>query len=726
MDKKNEEKELISLDEIKNFQLDENEINDLNSKLDENFLINDIIYYEQTKKIKFKGTIIDKEYEGRGILYSLIGNDYYIYKNGYFKNGKLEGFGRYTEYKGKTIIGFFKNDICIKGIIKNNNIKEIEFKFNPDEKSVIGIEFYPNGNIKRKMEYEYKYRLISKNYSNGILYDEINNIIYSWLLKDFKPKEANNINIYNKYGKKIYYGNILNYKYHGKGIENYKNSEIAYFDGIFNDGDYDEGIIYDPNGKKIYEGKFMNNNPIISKNIKLFNLDGTLLYEGDLLDGMYYNYGKMFDDHKLIYEGGFLKGKYNNFGKQYKGDKLLYEGEFLEGLYHGYGKLIGKYEGNFSNGLYEGKGIIYKNNSYIKAIFKQGVINDDNVQEFRYSCLGEYLFFEGSIINNEYNGYGKIYYINKNLYYQGNFIEGEIKGKGVKYYENGVKKIEGIFNKINECKGIYYNPKGDKIYEGVIIDEIPFNGKNLIVYDDNTNKIFEGDIKNGKYEGYGIEYFNLIKDKILYEGFFENNYYQIEDLNYDGDKEINIFIYSFQIGHLSCEFVEQFLNDFFHSETEGEKIFNFEYRNIKFKTSMIYRENRNGSINFWEYYLLKCSKIIILVIEIDEYTDIDYKYYKACEYIKIFKSKNQDALIYIIVSGKNRSEDMGKFFKSREKAKELIINGKIDKYYIFNLKTNDRAFENIKKNLIIDYVQIYIKNQQKFSKNKILFKYLNF
>ena len=119
-----------------------------------------------------------------------------------------------------------------------------------------------------------------------------------------------------------------------------------------------------------------------------------------------------------------------------------------------------------------------------------------------------------------------------------------------------------------------------------------------------------------------------------------------------------------------------------------------------------------------DYYSLKLSKIIILVIEIDEideYNDrIDRLGYLAFEYIEEFKSKNQDSSIYIIDIGKNRCKDMCKFIKFREQAKQLIINVKIDKYFAFNLKTNDRAFENIKKNLIIDYVQIYNKTKQKF------------
>ena len=47
----------------------------------------------------------------------------------------------------------------------------------------------------------------------------------------------------------------------------------------------------------------------------------------------------------------------------------------------------------------------------------------------------------------------------------------------------------------------------------------------MIVKENNTNKIYEGEIYNGAYEGYGIEYCPLVKDMIIYKGYFSNNYY---------------------------------------------------------------------------------------------------------------------------------------------------------------------------------------------------------
>ena len=722
-----DEAKLIPLEEIKKFKIDINEINNLNNKLDEDFIIDTILYHDVLKKeIKFKGTLINNVYEGRGILYE---NNSTL--NGYFKNGKLEGFGRYDKENGKKfIIGYFKNGECIKGIIKYKNYIKYEYEFKPEQNSYIGIEYSSDGNIQRKMEYDFQFGFpIPKDYSFGILYDNFNNIIYSGLLKNLKPRESKNLAIYNKYGIKMYFGNISNFLYNGKGIVYYNNSDEIYFKGIFNYGNYNEGILFDPKENKIYEGKFMNNFPSDSKNIKLFNLDKKLIYVGDIKDGLYDNYGKIYNKNgNLIYEGELLKGKYNKHGKIYKnnGYSIVYEGEFLNGLYHGYGKLIGEYEGYFSNGFYEGEGIKYEKNRYIKAIFQKGKINDINARIYKYSCLETYLYFEGNIKNNTFDGFGKIYYQNKNLLFQGNFENGNVCGKGVKYYETGAKKIEGIFDSLNKCQGFYYNPDGIKIYEGEIINDIPFNVDNIIIYDDNTNKIFEGNIKNGKYEGPGKEYFNLINDKILYEGTFKNNYFIEQNLDYYETKRIKILVTSYQRGYHSCEFVEKLITGkvgSFSGYTEGEKIYNFEYNCRQFSSEMNFFDDLyklKARYNFFNKG--KNIKIFIFVVDIS----LDEKSIDEPYIYDSLKSINPGTIIYLIVKGIDQCEDKGKFLNFRNQARTLIIKNIITKYFELSLSTGE-GFENLKKNLIIDSaLKSRLKLEKSFFKNEKLLKYINF
>ena len=74
-----------------------------------------------------------------------------------------------------------------------------------------------------------------------------------------------------------------------------------------------------------------------------------------------------------------------------------------------------------------------------------------------------------------------------------------MNGKGIKYYKNGNVKIKGKFSSNICLEGEYYNPNGNKIYEGEFKNDIPKESKKIIIYDNNTNKIYEGEIHDGKY-----------------------------------------------------------------------------------------------------------------------------------------------------------------------------------------------------------------------------------
>lgn len=45
-----------------------------------------------------------------------------------------------------------------------------------------------------------------------------------------------------------------------------------------------------------------------------------------------------------------------------------------------------------------------------------------------------------------------------------------------------------------------------KIYKGIIKNEIPINIQNIKIYNDYTYQIYEGDIKNDKYEACFLKY----------------------------------------------------------------------------------------------------------------------------------------------------------------------------------------------------------------------------
>ena len=331
----------------------------------------------------------------------------------------------------------------------------------------------------------------------GVLYDENNNETYKGMLYEERPKEGKNITIYDIDSNKIYTGDFYNFKFNGKGTLFYKEKEELYkikknrihFKGMFKNDLYENGILYDPQGNIVFEGSFLND---IFEKRKISDLEGYLQYEGKYYKSKYFGFGKLYGGYQcksLIYEGFFKDGLYE--GKGILKDNYLYEyvGSFKEGKYHGYGILnnyIGKnkylyYVGNFNSGNFEGKGELY------------------------------------------YRGNEEVGYFPE-IMYSGMFKNNEINGEGIKYYKNGRKKYVGIFETINLCKGIYYSPFGDKLYQGNIINERPEEDIYNKIYDDG-GILYEGKIKNGKYEGEGIEYSNCIKDKAIYYGNFSNDYF---------------------------------------------------------------------------------------------------------------------------------------------------------------------------------------------------------
>lgn len=149
-------------------------------------------------------------------------------------------------------------------------------------------------------------------------------------------------------------------------------------------------------------------------------------------------------------------------------------------------------------------------------------------------------YYEGNFSNNNFSGKGIIYYPNQKIYYEGQFENNLINGEGIKYYTNGKIKTKVSFSNDKCVQGIYNNPDGIKIYEGEFQNGNPKESKNIIIYDNDGDKIYEGEIHNGLYEGEGIEYCPILKDRINYRGKFKNNLYELPDLDLVENKDKTI------------------------------------------------------------------------------------------------------------------------------------------------------------------------------------------
>lgn len=106
---------------------------------------------------------------------------------------------------------------------------------------------------------------------------------------------------------------------------------------------------------------------------KLYNKQGTLIYDGFMKNGEYHGYGKLYSDEGvLLYDGFWNNGIYDNFGKVYNEQgQIMYEGGWEDGKKQGFGKTFysnGKiqYEGNWYNDVYNGWGKVFDENGKIE------------------------------------------------------------------------------------------------------------------------------------------------------------------------------------------------------------------------------------------------------------------------------------------------------------------------------------------------------------------------
>ena len=199
------------------------------------------------------------------------GKDIY---EGFTKNNKREGFGKYTYENGQYYIGQWLNGIkCGKGFLyyRNNTIK-----YEGD---------FVNGKYKGKGKYNWEdgeyyigQFVNDLNHGKGTIYYKNNTIKYEG---DFVNDKCEGNGRYNYENGEYYIGQYLKGLKHGKGTLYYKNNTIKY------EGDFVNGK-FEGKGKLIYEngeyyiGQFLNDLKH-GKGI-LYNKNNTIKYEGDFVN----------------------------------------------------------------------------------------------------------------------------------------------------------------------------------------------------------------------------------------------------------------------------------------------------------------------------------------------------------------------------------------------------------------------------------------------------------
>lgn len=150
-----------------------------------------------------------------------------------------------------------------------------------------------------------------------------------------------------------------------------------------------------------------------------------------------------------------------------------YEGEFVDGRQDGFGTMTFPnhdfYEGDWKNGKMEGYGEYHH---YEPSIDRFGAI------------------YKGQFKNGVREGVGRMTYANRNIY-EGQWQNNLRTGMGVCWFTNG-DCYHGLWQFDNMLRGVYHKANGDK---------------------------YDGEFKDGKFDGYGKYYW---ADGRWFEGTFKN------------------------------------------------------------------------------------------------------------------------------------------------------------------------------------------------------------
>lgn len=368
--------------------------------------------------------------------------------DGYFKDGKYDGYGKLTVDDGQ----------CYEGEWENGK-RQGKGKFT-----------YADGT-----SYEGEWKSDLK-HGNGILTTKDDIFDGVWEKDEFISGKRI---IFSDGEKMIMTGNFENDFPIGEVSINLPDGntfigavdwEAGKFNGTFT---YSDGSVYTGellNGKKSGKGK------LVSKGIIS---EGE--WQNDLLHGRGRRYSSesfepshgiiWFEDSGLFENDAFISGTY----KARYDDEAYFEGDWTDGCINGYGKGIypdgSYYEGEWKNDFPNGIGKRYDKNGNLK--------------------------YSGNFVNEKREGFGTFFYSNGDRY-EGEWIAGDPYGKGTYYYNNG-NSWTGTWNKDTKVSGngyIYFND--GSYYCGNLNNEL-FDGNGVFVTSDGCK--FEGSFIKGQRHG---------------------------------------------------------------------------------------------------------------------------------------------------------------------------------------------------------------------------------
>lgn len=283
---------------------------------------------------------------------------------------------------------------------------------------------------------------------------------------------------------------------HGKGILIYPNGDK--FDGNW-DKNKKQGI-----GKLIFkEGKYN-------------------AFEGEWDDDIINDVGKLIFRDGDIFEGT-IKNMEPMKGRIYSFSGEVFEGDFKDHQRHE-GKIVfinkNVFEGTLNNNKMSNGKMSYSNND----IYEGDWINDKK-NGWGWMIYSNGDTYEGDWHNDQKNGFGV--FGNKYIIYTGEWNNDQKNGQGMLTCKDEIKEeindeinkeFTGIFknNKCESGKGVYYFEEKKEIYDG-IIKNYKYEGKGKLY---KSNMTMKGNFINGILEGYGTE---KNSNGSIYKGYFIHN-----------------------------------------------------------------------------------------------------------------------------------------------------------------------------------------------------------
>jgi hypothetical protein len=280
------------------------------------------------------------------------------------------------------------------------------------------------------------------------------------------------------------------------------------------------------------------------------------------------------------------------------------------------------------NDSISGYGKLYTNLYSYNGSIKDGKLNGDGI--LFYINDSKYKSYEGTFINNEFNGLGKLKYLDGNIFI-GNFLDNKKHGSGLLYNSNGNILIDEIWN-------------NDIIIGKKLYSETYHNTTKL-----KTSGTYHDSIKIGTW-------INYRENEII-----ESIYYYSININ----KEILESILNInESGYI----IQQKI-----SNSEDIDLINDQYTYIKEKINI----NKINKINNYKIYSIPINKNnneIYLYFENNE-----RKYIR-----KFYNNKEYDIIIY-----KNNNTILYKYDTDMKKLNTYIYNNKKELYYCGEVNYNN-------------------------------------